>query len=57
MNTLTVLLPSELISNRSNSLDAIFHYITTVYAEPAVPLESVVFPALSLFKRVIWKRE
>jgi len=49
MNTLTVLLPSELISNRNTSSDAIFRYISTAYAEPAVPLKSVVFPTLALF--------
>lgn len=49
MNTLTVLLPSELISNRNKSSNAIFHYIPPAYAEPAVPLKSGVFPMLALF--------
>lgn len=43
MNTLTVLLPSELISNRNKSSDAIFHDISIACAELAVPLKSVYF--------------
>lgn len=43
MNTLTVLLPSELISNRNKSSHAIFHGIHIACAEPAVPLKNVYF--------------
>lgn len=49
MNTLTVLLPSELISNRNEFSNAVFHYILPAYAEPAVPLKSGVFPVFALF--------
>lgn len=41
MNTLAILLPSELNTNQNHSYDALFH---TLFSAPAMPFKVIIFP-------------